>query len=193
MTRARDNKSKKFKPIHVGEELRQLHPWLEESAKDAKEKAIQKRRREYRSKGPELAQEEFSGLLDELEKIQQEINKLETRHEDISKKLFAHWGYTGIETAMSPLGETLFGRGFKLTLDADRLMDELSEAEQRKVSIFSPDPVLLLELCAHHESLQKVVQKAVRASVKINITPPSSRRPKSSKKKMGAARNGKRS
>ncbi len=171
--------SQKSKPVNVSAKLRKASPWFEEGAERAKDGAIKKRRVDFETQGSKLKTNELVAIADELEEIQRKLNPLLTRHEELSAPLLAHWGHTGIEEIEGTLGKTLFSTSVTLSVDPDAIEKGLTEGQWRTVTKRLLDAKLALAMGERDEIFRSLIIKTIKASAKVTITPPSSRRPKS--------------
>jgi hypothetical protein len=170
----------KSEPVGVGAKLRKTHPWFETLASRAKDDAVKKRQKAERANGSRLNPEELDGLADELEKIQRELNPLETRRKEILAKLLPHWGYTGIEEIVSPMGKTLISTSFELCVDPSVIEEKVSGYAWQRITKRILQAPLLLASGKTGASVRDAIEKAVAVrKLKVSVTSPSSRRPKS--------------
>lgn len=169
------------RPVRISEKLRKAHLWFEEGLAKLKARMVDRKRQELTVSGPKLKPEEVKALTDELEEIQRKLIPLELRHEELSEKLLAHWAHTGITEVEGNLGKTLFHPSFTVTIDPKIL--EKEDVSDSWLVAMSERRLVPEKMLSHAEKigleLSSIILKAARASVKVNITPPSSRRPKS--------------
>jgi hypothetical protein len=175
-------KAKTSKPETVGvsAKLREVFAWIEEAAEKAKRDAVAGKRKKLRTKGRELRSQELLETADELERIQRELNPLLNDLEIAADKLKAHWGHTGVEEIEGLFGKTLLSTSFELCLDSNAVQEGVGEGKWRTISKRVLDPQLALGESLTDEDLRTVLCKSVRVKkMKLSITPPSSRRPRS--------------
>jgi len=171
----------KREPVTISEKLRAANLWFEACAAQAKSESLSARRRKYRRQGKEPDPVTVASKADELETGQRTINRLLVLHKKLTKDLLTYWGYQGltdmeIETR---LGQTLIFPSFTLTVDAGRIRREISGSQWQSITRRTIDPSLLLAAAKNDPELRDLVAGTIRASAKINLVPPSSRRPKS--------------
>ncbi|MBI2625602.1 hypothetical protein HY442_00060 [Candidatus Parcubacteria bacterium] len=175
----------KTKPVEVGKKIRQSFPWFEDGCAKAKEAALKQKRALLQQSGRRLKSEELQATLNELERIQRELNPLEERHEELSGMLLAHWAHTEVEELKSLLGVTLIAPSFKVSLSPDTAQAELSPTQWQSATERRLNPQRLLALADREHDLRAPVLKAVRVSATVKVTPPSSRRPRSGQPENG--------
>lgn len=175
------SQSRTARPVRISEKLRKTHQWFEEGIQKIKGRALQRKKEDLVSTGPKLKPEEVMVLVDELEEIQRKLIPLENRHEEISQKLLAHWAHTGVSEIQSTLGRTLFHVNFKIDVDPKILGKE--DVSDGWFMAMSERLLIPHKMLAHAQKIGQelcaMLLKATRASVTVNITPPSSRRKKS--------------
>lgn len=168
----------KNKPVTVESKLRKLaaHSWFEEAAAKVKAAAIEKKRDEKRKDGPKLPPKELAAVADELELLQRELNPLLTKKEQLSAKLLAHWGYTGIEEIESSYGKTRITASMSLCVDPDPLEQKTTPQQWRAMTRRILQAPLMLALAIKQGELKPAIGKAIVATnVKVAVVPPSSR------------------
>ena len=172
-------RQKRLNPIGIGKKVRESHPWIDEVTKKAYDLAIKELMRKWRRRGPELAPQRLVRLADKLEKIQRTLNRLERRHEVISKALLAHWGHTGAREIESMLGKTLLSTSAKYSINQDGFKKRLPVGTWQNLSERVLAVALLAEQGENDAGLRKIARRFMRVKPTVNVTPPSSRRPKS--------------
>ncbi len=175
-------------PTHVGvtKKLRQAYSWFEALAESVKNQAISKRRRAERAKGPQLKPEKVVELVDELEKIQQQLNPLLERRETLVGQLLPHWAHTGVEEIEGKLGKTLIATSFELTVNPGYLEQALSKPVWQKVTERALQPIRLLAEGKENADVRTATASAMQVKkLRVSVISPSSRRPKSGKPEGG--------
>lgn len=168
----------KPKPVTVELKLRKAaaHRWLEEAAEAVKEAAVRKRRDDEKKGGPRLSPQELAKVADELEEVQRELNPLLTRKDELSKRILAHWGHTGVEEIESGLGNTRITASLSLVVDPEAVEEKLGAAQWKAVTRRVLQVPLLLAAAIRKQDLRPAISAAVKAvNVKVAVVPPSSR------------------
>jgi len=173
------------KPVTVESKLRRAaaHSWFESAAAKAKAAAIEKKRQEKKKGGPKLPPDKLAALADELEEVQRQLNPLLIKKEELSARILAHWGYTGLEEIESSLGKTRITASMSLCVDPAIIEGQVSEHHWRSVTRRILQPTLLLALALKRDGLMPLIGSAITATnVKVAVVPPSSRTAKKSGK-----------
>jgi hypothetical protein len=179
MAERKKRKAQKIEPVGVGAPLRKTHPWFDAVARKAKDAAVLQRRKQGRTQGPQLPPEKVVELADELEEIQRQINPLDLKRKGIVEQLLAHWAHTGIEEIDGKLGKTLISLSFELGVNPRIIKNALGDVLWKRVTALTLQPAKLFAL-SKQPGARLVVQRAARVrKLKVAVTPPSSRRPKS--------------
>ncbi len=175
-------KPAKPETVSVGKKIRDAFLWFEHSTQAAKEKENKRRREDEKKLGPQLAPEQITALVDEQEKLQQEINPKLDRIDAISAQLKAHWGHTGVTEYTGTEGKALVSLSYMIALDQNPIRTKVTP--NRWVSITERVIAVreLLEVAMVDTDMRKIVQGAIVAQLKVSVTPPSSRRPRSGKR-----------
>lgn len=167
-------------PVGVSAKQRKANPWFEMLAEPVKADQIKKRRKEERAKGSELGPEQLRDIAERLEQIQVQINPLDNERKELTQKLMAHWGHTGIEEIEHPLGKTLISTSFEITLDPAAVRKGMSDTEWNRVTERVLQTPKVLGAGKESAKLRDVLAKGIAVRrLKVSVTPPSSRRPKS--------------
>lgn len=170
----------KPEPVSIGSKLRKSNAWFENIATRAKDDATKERRKKERAKGPLLSEKDLSSLADELEEIQRQLNPLESRRKEILERLLPHWGHTGLEEIESSLGKTLVSTSYELYVDPDVIKEKVSNAAWLAMTARILQAPLLLAKGKDATEVRDAAAKAIVVKrMKVSITSPSSRRPKS--------------
>lgn len=171
---------KKPEKVGIGSKLRKAYPWFETASEPIKKKAIEKRRKEERQKGVQLASERLIELSDELERIQRELNPLEIRRKEILAEILPHWGHTGIEEIEGKLGKTLISTSAELCVDQGAFRAACGNATWLKTSERTLQPRAMLDEGKRNTKVRDfLATDTIVSRLKVVVTPPSSRRPKS--------------
>jgi hypothetical protein len=171
----------KQKPVTVESKLRKLaaYSWFEEAAAKIRAAAISKKREEKRKDGPKLPPAELTAVADELERVQRELNPLLAKKEELSGKLVAHWGHTGVEEIESALGKTRITASMSLCIDPEPIEKSTTPLQWRAVTRRLLQAPLMLAMAMKEKKFQPIIGKAtVATNVKVSVVPPSSRSPK---------------
>lgn len=172
----------KQKPVTVESKLRKAaaHKWFDEAAAPSKAAAVKKKRDEARALGPELSSDKLKAVADELERVQQELNPLLVRKEELSRQILAHWGHTGIEEVESGLGNTRVTTSMSLGIDPAQLEEKLTPAQWSAVTRRIVQAPLLLAQALKKEEIKSLIAGTTitATNVKVSVVPPSSRTPK---------------
>ncbi len=167
-------------PIAVGAKLRKVHPWFESLIQKAKDAEVLKRRKNERLKGGEIVTSRVREIADELESLQREMNPFEIRRKELTHELLVHWGYTGLEEIEHPLGYTLISTSFEMALDPAVIQKALNDSQFAKVTARIIQAAKLLNEGMQHAAIRDIIERAVVVrKLKVSVTPPASRRPKS--------------
>jgi hypothetical protein len=165
--------------VRIPAKLRKIHPWVEKISEPIKEAAVKKRRQAERARGVELTLSRLRQLVDELDHVQQQLNPLERRREEIVEHILVHWGYTGIQEVEGTSGSTLLSTSFEMGLDPTVVREDVGEARWRTFTeriLQAP----LLFVASSKQEMRATIEKSLRVrKLRVSVTPPSSRRPKS--------------
>ncbi|MDB5244557.1 MAG: hypothetical protein JWN18_427 [Parcubacteria group bacterium] len=168
------------KPVNIISKLRRASAWIEESSKDLKAAAINRRRKQERTRGEQLDSDKIVTLVDELEEIQRKLNPLENQRASLVEQLLAHWGHTGVEEIEGALGKTLISTSFELAVDPDVIEKNISVPLWRRLSARTLQADLLLTESNRTPKIRDAILSAlVINKLKVSVTSPSSRRAKS--------------
>ena len=180
ITTAEKPTSQKSKRVGVGSKLRKAHAWFEMLTAGIKATAYEARQKKEKKNGKKLSEDELIQVVNEIETLQQQINVLETKQDKQKAKLLAHWGYTGVEEIETALGKTLISASYELCVQSDVVKAGIGDNVWRKITERVLQPELLLAEGKENEELRELAADAMKvAKLRISITPPSSRRPKS--------------
>lgn len=181
------SKPKAPKPASVGvsAKLRAAHGWFEQLSTKAHDAAVKEKRRKLSLNGPRLSATDLIAVVDELERIQRELNPLEIRKKELVEKLAIQWAHTGIEEIEGTLGNTLLSLSSQYVIgDPSKVQDAISEGLWNKISLRRLDPALALSAADSDTDLQALLGKHAKvAKLLLAVTPPSSRRPASGQPK----------
>lgn len=173
-------KSAEMEKVSMGAKLRKAHPWFDALLQGAKAAELKKRRVAERAKGPELDPAQVLATADELEELQRQINALEIRRKELGAALLAHWAHTGVEEIEHPLGKTLISTSFELALDQEVVRQSVSKPLWYKITERIVGAGKLLHAGDTSLPVRDVIVKAALVQrLKVSVTPPASRRPKS--------------
>jgi hypothetical protein len=170
----------KSKQVGVGSKLRKAHAWFEMLAAGVKATAYEARQKKERKNGKKLNADELTQVVDEIETLQRQINTLQNKQDKEKEKLLAHWGYTGVEEIETTLGKTLISPSYQMCVQSDVVREGIGNNLWRKISERVLQPDRLLMEGKENAELRELAADAVKvAKLRMSITPPSSRRPKS--------------
>lgn len=171
----------KQKPITVESKLRKLaaYSWFEEAAAKIRAAAIEKKREEKKKDGPRLSPKDLTAVADELERVQRDLNPLLARKEELSGRLVAHWGHTGVEEIEGTLGKTRITASMSLCVDPQPIEKSVTPIQWRAITRRILQAPLMLAMAMKEQKLQPMIGKAtVATNIKVSVVPPSSRPPK---------------
>lgn len=181
---AKEKKAPTAELVPVDAKLRKLYSWVDALAVNVQNRAVMERREKERLRGPQLSAEQLRTLADELDSNQEAMNRLSRRRDEITEKLLAHWGYTGIKQISSLHGQTLIATQFQIGVDPEILKREIDAKLWRRITAAVLQPGLMLIAGQNPGLMRDAVAKAIAVKqLKVTVTPPSSRRPKSGERK----------
>jgi len=173
-------KKPKPEPVSIKAVIRKAYTWFEELAAKIDEKCITKRRKEEALAGAQLTPAQLQAELDELERIQKLLNPLLVERENHLKKIWPHWGHTGVDEMTHPAGKSLIVTSLSYKCgDPDKLQAAIPESQWLRVSKRTLDPKLAMAEADKDEEFRKTLMANVIGTVKTSFYSPSSRRPKS--------------
>lgn len=176
----RITKPSKPKAVGVSSDLREKYNWFDSLAEDVLAAEVEKSRREKRKDGLKLSAKRLESVLGQIERIQRELNPLEKRKERLVKRLVAHWGHTGERELTDALGNTLITISPSMGLVPEVIREKVGEEDWMKfvVTVLKPEH-LLLQADVDEKIRAHIRSAIVVTQLKVQVTPPSSRRPRS--------------
>ncbi len=168
------------KPVNVGSKLRKAYAWFEELTDKVKKGALEKRKTKERKNGNKLSEKDLLATVDRMDEIQRQINPLATELDGLKEKVLAHWGHTGVEEIEGTSGKTLITPSFELCVQPDIVKQGISPSRWYAITERVLQPDRLLAEGKDDDELREVANDALKVGkLRVSVTPPSSRRPKS--------------
>lgn len=165
--------------VSVGKKLRSAFEWFEKAAKKKMDAEVKKRREAESQLGPKLTPEEVTALVDRQEELQKEVNPKLEEIEKISGQLRAHWGHTGATELLGTTGKTLISTSFSLSVNQDEIKKHVHESRWRAITQRMIVAKKMLESAMVDPAFRSMIPNTLSAQLKVTVTPPSSRRPRS--------------